>query len=241
MAKKKSRKKTSQKAHPWRLCPAGQYYRSASVVHSYTRSDGTHVNGHTRSETCAFNPSGKDQLYPDEINELAKRHFTNKLEMPCQNGNKKFDLNIAGWTKYWNDIFKESPRLDPNLVKALIESESTFREEVTNKDKRGRPVAWGLLQLRNLTRRILGDERGELKDHYLTLTKEDLLDGNANICAGVRWLFHKRTLASSKLKRPASWMEAIIEYKGLDLRKKRDQELLKRISSFYEKYSKCKK
>lgn len=46
---------------------------------------------------------------------------------------------------------------------------------------------------------------------------------------------------NDKLKRPASWMEAIIEYKGLDLRKKRDQELLKRISNFYEKYSKCKK
>lgn len=240
MPKNKIRKKINKVAHPWRLCPAGQYFRNATFVHSYTRKDGTHVSGHTRSETCALNPSGKDQLYPDEINEIAERYFSDKLDMPCPNGFKKFDLNIAGWTKYWNDIFKETPPLDPNLIKALIESESTFLERNTHKGKNGRIDAWGLLQLRNLTRKILGDEKGELKDHYLTLTKDDLLKGNVNICAGIRWLFHKRLLASRKLKRSATWMEAIAEYKGLDLNKKRDQELLQRITSFYERYSKCK-
>ncbi len=240
MVKKKIQKRPSLAAHPWRLCPAGQYYRKGSSVHPYVRTDGTHVNSHHRSGTCAFNPSGKDQLYPEEINEMAKKHFANKLSMPCSKENNKFDLCIAGWTKYWNDIFKELPRLDPNLVKALIQSESTFRERVTYNDKKNKPVAWGLMQIRNPTRRILGDEKGELKDHYLTLTKDDLLNGNVNICAGIRWLFHKRALASNKLKRSATWMEAIIEYKGLDMKKKRDQELFARISNYYERYSKCK-
>src|SRR4051812_44671258 len=37
-----------------------------------------------------------------------------------------YDLFIAGWTKYWNDILQFDMPLDPNVVKALIASESGF-------------------------------------------------------------------------------------------------------------------
>ncbi len=40
-----------------------------------------------------------------------------------------------------------------------------------------------------------------------------ILEPVANICMGVRWLFQKRKLASGKLKRQATWEEAVIEYK----------------------------
>lgn len=69
----------------------------------------------------------------------------------------------------------------------------------------------------NKTRKILGDEKGELKDHYLTLTRDDLNDPNLNICAGVRWLFQKAKIASSLKGREATWEEAVAEFKGVRL------------------------
>jgi hypothetical protein len=47
------------------------------------------------------------------------------------------------------------------------------------------------------------------------LSKKDLLDPNLNLAAGIRWLFYKRDLLSKRLKRPATWEEAILEYKGI--------------------------
>jgi soluble lytic murein transglycosylase-like protein len=38
----------------------------------------------------------------------------------------KFDQQIRGWVRYWNDIFQPSDPLDPNLIKALIATESGF-------------------------------------------------------------------------------------------------------------------
>jgi hypothetical protein len=43
---------------------------------------------------------------------------------------------------------------------------------------------------------------------------KDLFDPSVNVCSGVRWLFRKQITASSRLKRKATWEEAIIEYKA---------------------------
>ena len=81
-----------------------------------------------------------------------------------------------------------------------------------------------------------------MKDHLVTGTKEELNDPNVNICAGVRWLFEKRRLASSHLKKSASWLETIWEYKGLRRKSREDVENIKTIfNGFYEKYQKCRK
>ncbi|PWU17073.1 MAG: hypothetical protein C5B49_09570 [Bdellovibrio sp.] len=73
--------------------------------------------------------------------------------------------------------------------------------------------------------------------------KTPLGDIRANICAGVRWLFEKRRLASIHLKKSASWIETIWEYKGVKRAKtKKEVEKIKRIfSDFYEKLQKCGK
>ncbi len=98
------------------------------------------------------------------------------------------------------------------------------------------------MQITNDTRKILGDEKGELKDHFLTLTKEELNDPRVNICAGVRWLFHKRELLSIKLGRQATWLEAISSYKGTDkVSSKRAVSLMKKFNEKYEALKKCKK
>ena len=38
----------------------------------------------------------------------------------------KYDVLIRGWVRYWNEIFQPKNPLDPNLVKALMATESSF-------------------------------------------------------------------------------------------------------------------
>ena len=115
--------------------------------------------------------------------------------------------------QYWNEVLKPDHPLDPNVVKALIASESAFSPEKLN-DKKNSNSARGLMQITNDTRKFL-DDGAELKDHYVTVTKKDLNDPGVNICAGIRWLFRKKEIASTvRLKREATWVEAVEEYKG---------------------------
>ena len=102
--------------------------------------------------------------------------------------------------------------------------------------------ARGLMQVTNDTRKILADEKGDLKNHYLTLTREDLNDPGNNICAGIRWLFLKRTIASNQLGRPATWEEAVAEFKGARrATKSRSSVLMGRFDKYLEALKKCKK
>lgn len=226
--------------HPWRLCPAGEHWvreHSMKIPPSKKNPAGgvTVRRGH-----CAANPTGKDQLYPDEIREIAERNFSKVKKKPCssdlgfKNRGNQYDNFISGWTKYWNDIFKPKIPLNPNVVKALIASESGFRPEMLA-DKENSNSARGLMQLLNSTRKNLGDEKGELQDHFLTITKNELNDPNINICAGIRWLFQKQILASSYLGREASWEEAIMNYKGKLKSKPGDPETLKQ-KKIFQKY-----
>ncbi len=235
--------------HPWRVCPYGEHQvveHPKNNPPSKPHPDGSISTVHWH---CAHNPSGKDQLYPDEIREIATRHFSDLKNKPCplplkftKNGSKYDDL-IAGWVQYWNEVLKPDQPLDPNLVKALIASESGFDPKKIN--KRGKDRARGLMQITNETRKLLGDEK-ELKDHYLNLTKEDLIDPGVNICAGVRWLFRKREIASVvRLKRQATWLEASEEYKGdlgdlLNGNKKAQKDVLPFLN-YLEEIEKCGK
>ena len=79
----------------------------------------------------------------------------------------------------------------------------------------------------------------------MTATKKDLNDPNVNICAGVRWLFRKRDLASTKLKRTATWIEAGEEYK-VDVKallkgNKKAQKDVAPFLKFLEEVHKCGK
>jgi hypothetical protein len=99
------------------------------------------------------------------------------------------------------------------------------------------------MQLTNSTRKILGDEKGELKDHFVTATKSELNDPDINICCGVRWLFHKKSMASKKLERDATWEEAVFEYKGLSKAKTEEdkRDIITKFRKLYEKLKACKR
>jgi ribosomal protein S15P/S13E len=249
VSKKKKPKREATKTnkmHSWRLCPPGEHWvrtHPLRVPPSKTNPQGSMT---TRHGHCALNPTGKDQLYPDEIQEIGTQNFSKVKERPCpinlkyKNGSQYDDL-IAGWTRYWNEVLEPEVPLPADLVKALIASESKFDPNILA-NKKDQNSARGLMQITNKTRKILADEKGELKDHFLTLTREELNDPSNNICAGIRWLFRKHAIASSRLKRLATWEEAVAEFKGTrTATSARAAELMRRFNKELEALKTCGK
>lgn len=226
--------------HPWRLCPTGEHWVSEHPrrvkVSKKNPTGVTSVEGH-----CRTNRSHKDEIYEAEMHQIAGQNFSSLNGPPKPNdlefddGNK-YDVLIRGWTQYWNDVFKPTDPLDPDLVKALIASESSFN--ANSKNGKGN-VARGLMQVRDSTLKILSDECGELRDHLLNVNQKDANDPSLNIAAGVRWLFRKRETATARLRRQATWEEAVEEYKGLladRLKGKKDKKnLMGRFKKYYER------
>jgi len=203
-----------KKAHPWRRCPMGKHFVRKHIAHvppSKKHSGGMVTTVH---EHCANNLSRKDELSYDEIQYITKTYFANLPGLPTAGALTKvysaaddYDIEIRGWVKYWNDIFHLDDPLDPDLIKALIATESSFELEPEGTS------AHGLMQIMNNTFKYLKDTKGELRNYLIRVTQKELLNASTNICAGVRWLFRKKETAAAKLKREASWEEAIIAYK----------------------------
>ncbi len=124
----------------------------------------------------------------------------------------KYDEVIAVWTDYFNRKFHADPPLDPDVVKALIASESSF-----NPDPLGnRKIALGIAQVTKKTFKILLDPKSEAKEFiFKDIRQKDLADPNISIPMAVRWLHRKKETAASKLKRAPNHEEVILEYKGL--------------------------
>lgn len=232
---------TEKKIHP--SCPIGQHYVKTHTV-TYQPS-AAHPNGHTalRLGHCASNPISKTKktrklskqpvstiekhtLSSKEIEDISTHvlpKLVEKQSLPALSkfsGSEQYDMLILGWVQYWNDIFKFEEPLDPKLIKALMASESSFRQDpppghVRKKDvKKLKNPAKGLLQITRQTLKILNDPDGELKNHLFNIDSKELLTPSVNICTSVRWLFHKKEMATRRLKKEATWMEGIAEYKG---------------------------
>ena len=140
---------------------------------------------------------------------------------------------IAVWTQHWNDVFTPTEQLSPYVVKAIFFSESSFNLSVKHVRVRKGNYARGPLQITDETREVLADEKGELKDHFITLTANDVRQPELAVSAAIRWLFHKRERASSYLGREASWEEAVAHYKAY-LRKKGELKRHKGMKNFFE-------
>lgn len=171
---------TAPPLHSWRACPAGYYH-----VRTHKRAVGVspvHPVGETSvRQHCRRNPSGRDQLYPAEILEIfevGKKHVPElgkigKIVAPdlvkIANG---FDEAILVWTKYWNDVFEPAVALDPNVVKALLGSESTFgRFSGDTRVNKGN-FARGPFQITDQTRKILATWEETVADYKSYLRKK---------------------------------------------------------------------
>lgn len=124
MKKASSKKKQTKRknTHSWRLCPPGEHWRRTHPLRIPPSKKNSVGSVTTRHGHCVVNPTGKDQLYPDEIREMAEQNFSKVKEKPCpidlkffgKNKGTQYDDLIAGWTKYWNDVLKPETPLDPN-------------------------------------------------------------------------------------------------------------------------------
>lgn len=229
--------------HPWRACPYGQHWVIRHPRYPVGRQL-QDVDGH-----CRKNPSGKDRLTGDEIeliSNLSPFKDTENLPLPYAGKTKiknaeDYDILIAGWCTYWNDIFKPDILIEPNFIKALMESESTFKPKAFAKNKKAIGLARGLIQITEATLRILKDRKGEIKDHYIDIDKEELFTPSKNICASIRWLFRKREILQKRLGRSPTWPEVVVEYKGLgpDLKNKGTKSI-KILNDFLEIFKRYK-
>ncbi|HVE44765.1 MAG TPA: transglycosylase SLT domain-containing protein [Gammaproteobacteria bacterium] len=225
----------NRKVHPWRICPIGQHYVKTHSEHIHPGRE--HPAGQViiRHAHCANNPSHKnhnnqdiipkDILSFEELQMIAKTYFLDLKGLPKSNVLEfthadEFDSQIRGWVLYWNQVFNAKDPLDPNLVKALIASESSFNSETEIRTLNGTGVAHGLMQLTDDTLDAISGRKVDLKDSFVQITPQEAMDPTANICAGVRWLFMKYAIAreritNAKLDREATWDDAVAEYKGI--------------------------
>lgn len=220
------------KIHPWRLCPIGEHYvkeHKERIPPSKKHPQGEIIIRHAH---CAINPlrknkrTIKDILSFDELQIIADTHFSD-LQGPPKAGvldydrADEFDELIRGWVFYWNAVLEARDLLDPNLVKALIASESGFKPEIiNNKNSRKIGPARGLMQITDETLRILYGHEVELRDHFIYLSHSAVMVPTANICAGTRWLFQKKEGAKARYAKIdpnhiVTWDDAVAEYKGV--------------------------
>ena len=220
------------KVHPWRLCPIGKHYvreHQERIPPSKQHPEGEIIIRHAH---CASNPLGKnkkeikDILSFEELQRIATTQFarfknTSNVYVLKYSKENEFVEFIRGWVLYWNEVFSAQDLLDPNLVKALIASESSFDPDtINNKNSTKIGPARGLMQLTDYTLQILSGHVAELRDHFIYLSHTTAMDPSANICAGIRWLFQKRAGAKERYAKIdpnhiVTWDDAVAEYKGV--------------------------
>ena len=180
-------------------------------------------------------------LGPNEIKSVFKGYDLKNLIYPAKRklteykNADMYDEIIAIWTDYFNKKFKTHPSLSPDVVKALIGSESGF-----DPDPPKNKVALGITQITKETLKILQDPKGEAKEFIFSkIRQKDLKNPAIAIPLATRWLFRKRETASSKLKREPNIDELILEYKGMLKSKTALKEAA--LQSFKEKYDRLRK
>lgn len=149
-----------------------------------------------------------------------------KLSLPDED---KYDDYIAVWVDYFNKKLNLKSALDPDMIKALVASESTFNPNAINK------YATGLTQITTDTLKILHDLDGEAKEFvFKDIRKKDLKNPSVAIALGVRWIAYKKQYADKILKRDATSDEVIQVYKGiLNDKSTKAKEIMKKFRGFY--------
>lgn len=223
MSKTQKKRSTTVREHP-RHVPA-----------SKKNPDGiTIVDRHTRRLKGTY-------LDRDEIESVFKSYDRKNMTWPTSGklgkykNADKYDELIAVWVDYFNKKFGANPPLDPDVIKALIASESGFRlDPPENK------AAFGIAQITKATWKILQDSKGEARDFIFNkIRQKDLKDPTIAIPMAVRWLFRKREMAEGKLGHSPDAEELILEYKGL--LKSKSVYKNKALRKFREDYADLKK
>ena len=200
MAKKTRKKITTVHEHPLHV-PVSEKNPSGITIRDrhLRRLKGTYLDG-AEIEIVFKNYNRKGLVYPT------------KGKLKEYKDADKYDEVIAVWVDYFNKKFNVDHPLDPDVVKALIASESSFNPDPL----KNRKIALGIAQLTKKTFKILLDPKGETKEFiFKDFRQKDLKDPNISIPMAVHWLHRKIETAASKLNRAPNHEEVILEYKGL--------------------------
>lgn len=220
MTKPPSKKVTKVREHPRHVSVSEKNPRGITIVDEHLRRlPGTYLD-RDEIENIFRSYDRKGLIYP-----------TSKRLLEYKDADK-YDEQIAVWTDYFNKKFNERPPIDPDLVKALIASESSFLVNPPN------PGAFGITQITPSTLKIVQNPAGEAKDFIFNdIRQKDLKDNPAiAISMGVRWLFYKKQRATKSLKREPTPEELILEYKGLlKSKSKYKQDALNNFRTAYAK------
>ena len=128
-----------------------------------------------------------------------------------------------------------NPRFDPNIIKALIASESGF-----NPDPRKNKTAYGISQITKETLKALQNPKGEAKSFtFNNIRQRDLKNPHIAIPMAIRWLVRKKETAHYKLKHEPTIEELILEYKGM--LKSKTPLKNNALNNFKEHYDELKK
>ncbi len=221
MAKKVSKKVTIVREHPLHVPVSEKNPTGVTIRDRHPRRlKGTYLD-REEIETVFKNYDRKNIIFPA------------KGKLPHPNCDS-YDELIAVWTDYFNTKFHAVPSLDPNVIKALIASESGFREDPSENKK-----AFGIAQITPESFVALQNPKGEVKEFIFSdIRKKDLKEPNINIPMAIRWIFRKKRLAEGKLGREVTADETILEYKGL-LKSKTDEKK-RALKNFKENYDKLK-
>ncbi len=220
MAKKKI---TTIKEHPRKVPVSKKNPAGVTIVDKHPRRlQGTYLDAKEVDET--FNSYDKKNIVYPTPKKLIKYLDADK-----------YDGLIAVWTDYFNKKFTSDSLLDPDVVKALIGSESGFLI-----DPPGNKIAIGIAQITKETFKALQDPKGEVKDFIFSkFIQKDLKNPSYAIPMAIRWLFRKKRLAKGKLGREPNAEEIILEYKGLLKSKSGFKD--DALRNFREKYALLKK
>ena len=172
-----------------------------------------------------------------EIYKIANGYTLKRLVKPAKSEKIEenlYDNSIAIWCDYFSKLLNFVPPMDPDMIKALIASESDFRLDPKN------PIAIGLAQITKETLKIIQNPKGEAQDFiFNSIRQKDLKNPDLAIPIAVRWLVYKKTRAESKLGGPATHEEIILEYKGL--LKSKTEFKKKALERYHELYKILKK
>lgn len=221
MAKTFGKKVTTVHEHPRRVRPSSKNPDGVTIVDQHIR----------RVPGTFLDRDSIEKIYQEYSRKGIQYPGTDKL--PQENADD-FDEQIAVWTDYFNKIFKIDPPMDPDMIKALMDSESSFKPTARTK------VAIGILQITKDTLKIMQDPKGEVKDFIFgKIRQKDLENPDISIPMGIRWLAWKRARAQSKLGRPPTNEEIILEYKGL--LKSKSKWAKDALDNYKKSYEKLKK
>lgn len=154
MAKKKV---ITVKEHPRKVGVSKMNPEGITIVDQHSRRlPGTYLDI-KEIEKILKNYKLKNLIYPA------------KGKLPEYSDADRYDNLIATWTDYFNKKFPSDILLDPDMIKALIGSESGFELDPVN------PAAVGIAQITKQTFKVLKDSKGEVKDFIFTnFTLKDL-------------------------------------------------------------------